>query len=79
MANGLGYTMLTYAAVQYEVQRKALTIYPSLRPTLSTRVTIVPRRDKQLPKTTRDASALLHEVCRALVRSGQWAGAQLSR
>ena len=76
--NGLGYTILTYAAVQDEVERKALTIYPIVRPTLSTKVTIVTLRDKQLPKATQDASALLHDVCRALVRSKQWAGAQLS-
>ncbi len=75
--NGLGYTILTYAAVQDEVEREALTIYPIARPTLSTKVAIVTLRDKQLPKATRDASALLHEVCRALVRSKQWAGAQL--
>jgi LysR family nitrogen assimilation transcriptional regulator len=78
VANGLGYTILTYAAVQDEVQRKTLTIYPIMRPTLSTKVTIVTLRDKQLPKATQDASVLLHEVCRALVRSGRWAGAQLS-
>ena len=78
VANGLGYTILTYAAVQDEVERKALTIYPIIRPTLSTKVTIVTLRDKRLPKATQDASALLHDVCRALVRSKQWAGAQLS-
>jgi LysR family nitrogen assimilation transcriptional regulator len=76
--SGLGYTILTYAAVQDELLRKQLTIYPIVHPTLSTKVTIVTLRDKQLPKSIQDASALLHEVCRALVRSRQWAGAQLS-
>ena len=75
---GLGYTILTYAAVQEEVTRKKLAIYPIMHPTLSTKVTIVTLRDKQLPKMTRDAGAMLHEVCRILVSNKQWAGAQLA-
>ncbi len=73
---GLGYTILTYAAVQEEVQRKMLTIYPITRPTLSTHVTIVTLRE-QLPKLTQDASAMLFDVCRTLVRDRTWAGARL--
>ncbi|MDT3684363.1 MAG: LysR substrate-binding domain-containing protein [Pseudorhodoplanes sp.] len=73
---GLGYTILTYAAVQEEVARKRLAAYPIVRPALSTRVTIVTPRD-QPPKTTQYASEILLEVCRMLVRSKQWAGAQL--
>ena len=75
---GLGYTILTYEAVQDEVTRKRLTAFPIVRPTIVTKVTIVTLRDTQLPKLTRDAGALLHEVCSALVRSKQWAGAQLA-
>lgn len=75
---GLGYTILTYAAVQDEVERRKLTVYPIVRPTLVTKVTIVTLRDKQLPKLTQETSALLHEVCRTLVRSKVWAGATLS-
>lgn len=74
---GLGYTILTYAAVQDELARKQLSAYPIVRPTLSTRVTIVTLRDQQLPKTTQYASDILHEVCRTLVRSKRWAGTQL--
>jgi len=74
---GLGYTILTYAAVQDELARKQLTAYPILRPTLSTQVTIVTLRDAMLPKLTQEASAMMHEVCRALVREKAWAGAQL--
>lgn len=74
---GLGYTILTYAAVQDEVARKQLTAFPIVRPTLSTQVTIVTLRDQQLPKATQYASETLHEVCRALVRSKHWAGTQL--
>lgn len=74
---GLGYTILTYAAVQDEVLRNKLTAYPILRPTLSTQVTVVTLRE-QLPKPTQDASALLHEVCRTLVRDKTWAGAHLN-
>ena len=75
---GLGYTILTYAAVQDEVERKKLTVYPIVRPTLVTKVTIVTLRDKQLPKLTQQTSTLLHDVCRSLVRSKVWAGARLS-
>jgi LysR family nitrogen assimilation transcriptional regulator len=75
--SGLGYTILTYAAVQDEVARGALTAYPIVRPTLSTRVSIVTLREKEIPKLTRDASALLHDVCRLLVRQKIWAGATL--
>lgn len=76
--NGLGYTILTYAAVQEEVKRRKLTTYPIVRPTLSTEVTIVTLRDKGLPKLTRDASVMLREVCRALVHGKHWPGAQLT-
>jgi LysR family nitrogen assimilation transcriptional regulator len=74
---GLGYTILTYAAVQEEVARKQLTAFQIVRPTLSTQVTIVTLRD-QLLKATQYASETLHDVCRTLVRSRQWAGTQLS-
>jgi LysR family nitrogen assimilation transcriptional regulator len=78
VGRGLGYTILTYAAVQEEVTRKKLTIYPIANPTLSTKVTIVTLRDKQLPKMTQDASALLRDVCRKLAHDKTWAGAQLN-
>jgi LysR family transcriptional regulator, nitrogen assimilation regulatory protein len=74
---GLGYTILTYAAVQDEVKRKKLSIYPIVRPTLTTQVAIVTLRE-QLPKLTQDASTMLRDVCRALVRDKVWAGAQLN-
>ena len=74
---GLGYTILTDAAVREEVARKALTIYPIVRPTLSTTVTIVTLRDGALPKLIQDASDTLRDVCRTLVRNKTWAGARL--
>ncbi len=74
---GLGYTILTYAAVQEEVARKTLAVYPIVRPTLSTQVTIVTLRDKQLPKLLHQTRDLLHDVCRTLVRNKTWTGAQL--
>lgn len=75
---GLGYTILTYAAVQDELARKQLTVYPIARPRLVTRVTIVTLRDNQPPAQIAEASELLHDVCRRLVRDGTWAGAQLA-
>lgn len=76
--NGLGYTILTYAAVQDELARGTLVAYPILRPTLSTRVSIVTLRDKQRPRLTEEAATLLHDVCRTLVRQKIWAGAVLA-
>lgn len=76
--NGLGYTILTYAAVQDELARGRLTIHPIERPALSTRVAIVTLRGSPLPKAMQDASALLRKVCRDLVRSKSWAGARLA-
>lgn len=75
--NRLGYTILTYAAVQDELARGKLAAYPIVRPTLSTRVTIVTLRDKQIPRMTQETSAMLHDVCRTLVRQKLWAGAVL--
>jgi LysR family nitrogen assimilation transcriptional regulator len=74
---GLGYTILTYAAVQDEVRRNKLTAFPIVRPALVTQVTVVSLRDKAQSEATQAASALLHDVCRRLVRNKQWAGAQL--
>jgi LysR family nitrogen assimilation transcriptional regulator len=74
---GLGYTILTYAAVQDEVARKQLTAFPIARPALLTQVTMVTLRDPQLPKATQHACETLEDVCRALVRSRQWTGTQL--
>ena len=60
---GLGYTILTYAAVQDEVERKRLTVYPIVRPTLSTQVSIVTLRGEPRRKLTqrrrRDAARRL--------------------
>ena len=75
---GLGYTILTYAAVQDDVERKRLTATPIVRPALTTKVSLVTLRDDAPPKPITDASALLIDVCRTLVRGKLWAGAQLS-
>ena len=74
---GLGYTILTYAAVEEDVARRRLTVYPILRPTLLTEVTMVTLRDKELTKLTRDAGVLMREICGDLVRSRKWLGARL--
>jgi LysR family nitrogen assimilation transcriptional regulator len=76
--SGLGCTILTYAAVRDELARGTLVGYPIVRPALSTSVSIVTRREKQPPKLTQDASAMLHDVCRSLVRRKIWAGAMLA-
>jgi LysR family nitrogen assimilation transcriptional regulator len=73
---GLGYTILTYAAVQDELARGQLTVYPIARPNLPVRVCIVTPRG-ELPKLTEDARELLRDVCRSLVRNRGWTGATL--
>ena len=75
---GLGYTILTYAAVQDDVERKKLTVYPIVWPALSTKVSIVTLRDQAPSKLIQQTSDMLHDVCRTLVRSKVWAGAQLA-
>ena len=75
---GLGYTILTYAAVQDDVERKKLTAYPIVRPALSTKVSIVTLRGEAPQKLVRQTSDMLHDVCRTLVRSKIWSGAQLA-
>jgi LysR family nitrogen assimilation transcriptional regulator len=75
--NGLGYTILTYAAVQDELARGTLMAYPIVRPTLSTRVSIVTLRGENPSDLIHDAGELMRGVCRRLVRSGRWVGAQL--
>jgi LysR family nitrogen assimilation transcriptional regulator len=75
---GLGYTILTYASVQDDVERKKLTVYPIVRPALSTKVSIVTLRDETPLKLVRQTCDMLHEVCRTLVRSKVWSGAQLA-
>jgi LysR family nitrogen assimilation transcriptional regulator len=76
--SGLGYTILTYAAVQDEVARGVLTAYPIVRPTLAAKVAIVTLRGERPSALIRDAHELLHNVCRTLVRTGRWTGAHLS-
>jgi LysR family nitrogen assimilation transcriptional regulator len=75
---GLGYTILTYAAVQDELAARKLVAYPIVRPTISTKVTIVTLRDMQLPRQVRDASSILRDVCCRLVRDKHWVGAQIN-
>ena len=77
VASGLGYTILTFAAIQDEVAQGTLTAYPIVRPTLTTRVSIITLRDNHDSKLTQDASAKLREVCCTLVRQKIWAGAVL--
>jgi len=74
---GHGYTILTYAAVQDEVARKVLSVFPIVRPALSTQVTIVTLRDRQMPRLLREARELMRDICRTLVHDKTWTGAHL--
>lgn len=74
---GLGYTILTYAAVQDEVSRHRLRAYPIVRPALLTMVNVVTLRGEPNLPHLRGAFDILREVCRDLVRDGSWVGTRL--
>lgn len=74
---GLGYTILTYAAVQDEVARRRLCAYPIVRPALLTMVNAVMLRGQPSLPHVADAFNILRDVCRSLVRGGDWVGTKL--
>lgn len=73
--DGLGYTILTYAAVEEEVAQGRLTAFPIMRPVLSTRVTLVTLAGA-LPRLTEETSATLFDIAHELVRGRRWSGSQ---
>lgn len=71
--DGLGYTILTYAAVEEEVTQGRLAAFPILRPVLSTTVTLVTPTGA-LPRLTEETAATLFGIARDLVRGRRWSG-----
>jgi LysR family nitrogen assimilation transcriptional regulator len=74
---GLGHTILTYAAVQDEVKRHRLCAYPIVRPALLTMVNVVMLRGQPMPPHVAGGFDILRDVCRGLVRDGDWVGTKL--
>jgi LysR family nitrogen assimilation transcriptional regulator len=74
---GLGYTILTYAAVQDEVKRHRLCAYPIARPALLTMVNAVRLRGQPPVPHIAGAFDILRDICRELVRDGGWVGTKL--
>jgi len=58
VAEGLGYTILTYAAVHDEVKRGELTAYPIVQPVVTNQVNLVMLRDPQRPRHVAAAGEL---------------------
>jgi LysR family nitrogen assimilation transcriptional regulator len=75
--NGLGFSILTHAAVQAEMARGELQGYPIERPTLSSTVTVVTRRETIAAQLTERVKSTLRLVIRDLVQQKQWASAKL--
>jgi LysR family nitrogen assimilation transcriptional regulator len=75
--HGLGFSVLTHAAVQNELARGQLQSYPIERPALSTTVTIVTRREKSPSLLIEQVRSTLRSVIRALVQSKDWASAKM--
>jgi LysR family nitrogen assimilation transcriptional regulator len=73
---GLGFSVLTHAAVQNEIASGQLQGYPIERPALSSTVTIVTRREKSPQQPTERVRSTLRSVIRELVQSKSWAGAK---
>jgi LysR family nitrogen assimilation transcriptional regulator len=71
--DGLGYTILTYAAVEEEVARGRLAAFAIMRPVLSTNVTLVTLTGVQ-PRLTEETAAALFGIARDLVRGRRWSG-----
>jgi LysR family transcriptional regulator, nitrogen assimilation regulatory protein len=72
----LGFSILTHAAVQAEIARGQLQGYPIEKPALWSTVTLVTRREKQLPQLTERVRFTLRSVIRNLVQSKRWASAK---
>jgi LysR family nitrogen assimilation transcriptional regulator len=74
---GLGYSVLTHAAVQTEIARGELQGYPIERPALTSTVTIVTRREKSPQQLTERVRSTLRSVVHELVQSKSWASAKM--
>ena len=75
--NGLGFSILTCAAVQNEISRRQLEAYPIERPALTSTVNVVTLRETQSLQLIGRVRSVLRSVVRDLVQSKQWASAKL--
>jgi len=74
---GLGYSMITYAAVQDEAQRNELSVFRIERPSLLSIVAVAISRDAQPSPHARKLISILRFVVQTLIADGKWAGGKL--
>jgi LysR family nitrogen assimilation transcriptional regulator len=76
---GLGYTVLTMAAVQDDVARGEVYAYPIMRPPLTNSLSIVVLRDTKSSRFVAPLTRHLEKIMRDLVAKGTWQGAVTRR
>jgi LysR family nitrogen assimilation transcriptional regulator len=74
---GMGYSVLTHAAVQNEIARGQLQGFPIERPALLSTVTVVTRREKQPSQLNERFRSIVRSIIRDLVHDKRWASARL--
>ncbi len=74
---GLGYTILTVAAVQDETARGDLTAYDIERPPLTSTVAIASLREMQPSRLVAELSRVLRATAHDLIARGAWTGATI--
>jgi LysR family nitrogen assimilation transcriptional regulator len=77
VAQGLGYTILTFAAVQNEVARGELSVHPIERPAIRSTVAIASLRESRASPLVGAMKAILRDNMQSLVISGEWQGSPL--
>jgi LysR family nitrogen assimilation transcriptional regulator len=75
--HGLGFSIITFAAVQDDIRRKQLNAYPIDRPPLLSTIAIAHARGPQQPHV-QELVAVMRDTVQKLVRDGRWQGARTS-
>lgn len=74
---GLGYSMITYAAVQDEARHNELSIFQIERPSLLSVVAVAISREAQPSPHARKLISILRSTIQKLIADGKWAGGKL--
>ena len=71
---GLGYSLLTYTAIQEEVERGDLRALPIERPSIRSIVSLATLREQRASRLVRTMADVVQEKVRELVVDGAWKG-----
>jgi LysR family nitrogen assimilation transcriptional regulator len=71
---GLGYALLTYTAIQEEVERGDLTSLPIERPAIRSVVSLATLREQRVSRLVSTMSNVVAEKMHDLVKNGAWKG-----